>query len=83
MCNFIANMLTKSEEFSELARIFRSYDTNGNGRIEKQELEQAMETIMATIQKPREKVYKLFERLDTDHSGAIEYSEFLAAGMTR
>jgi calcium-dependent protein kinase len=62
---------------------FKAIDTNHDGHISREELEQAMMTSSSgeTQEIPFGKVKSVFDSVDTDGSGAIDYSEFCAAAL--
>ena len=79
---FIATQLLSQEETSELSSIFKSLDTSGDGKINEQELTQYCKKIFGAALS-EEEIHTIMLRVDTDRSGYIDYSEFLAAAMDR
>ena len=71
-------MLTNQEE-SEIGKMFKELDEDGNGKLSKDELAAAC-TKFGLIS--LEDVDQIFEKCDMDGSGFIDYSEFLAVSMT-
>lgn len=71
-------MLTQQEE-SKLGSMFKALDTDGNGKLSKEELIQASENFKLFTTK---EVDDIFENCDIDRSGFIDYSEFLVATMS-
>lgn len=69
----VAMQLTDSE-MRELREKFQAIDTNQDGHITREELDKAMEV-------PFGKVKSIFDSVDTDGSGVIDYSEFCAAAI--
>ena len=62
---------------ANLARVidvFRAWDGDGSGMISKREFRQGL-SMLGLKEVPREHVDALFDQIDTDHSGEIEYSE--------
>merc|ERR1712238_472391 len=56
------------------------FDTNGDGSLTLQELNEGLESVgVADASALRD----LAKKLDTDHSGSIDYTEFLAATLDR
>lgn len=71
-------MLTNQEE-SPLGQMFRALDTDGNGKLCREELLQASSSFKLFTP---EEVEQIFENCDMDKSGFIDYSEFLTASMS-
>lgn len=57
---------------------FRKYDSSGDGRLSHVEMRQVLEDVGIQTYEDKELI---IEGLDTDHSGVIEYSEFIAGCM--
>lgn len=66
-----------------MARLFNEIDTNNNGKLDLFELEDLMDDIVTATDMSPDDIEALFKKLDTDGSGAIEYSEFITVGMDR
>jgi calcium-dependent protein kinase len=78
----VAMQLTDGQ-MNGLREKFQAFDLNGDGHITREELEQAMATMspMEEQEVPFGKVKSIFDAVDTDGSGEIDYSEFCAAAM--
>ena len=74
--SFIASQMLTSEESSELERIFRACDENGDGKLSPEEIEHALEKLGFPSDFD---VGKIMEECDSDGNGFINYSEFLTA----
>jgi len=78
----VAMQLTDSQ-IHGLREQFQAIDVNHDGHISREELEQAMATLSSG--EPQEipfgKVKSVFDSVDTDGSGMIDYSEFCAAAL--
>lgn len=63
---------------SAIAELFAHYDTNGSGRLERNELPKLVEDIKANlgIDISKEQVDELLNILDTDEDGTISLDEF-------
>jgi calcium-dependent protein kinase len=87
---FAANHLS-GEELHQLSELFDSMDTNGDGTIDRAELEASFEKLdwaeiectsesqAESIQSKKERIAVLIHSLDLDGSGHISYTEFLSA----
>jgi calcium-dependent protein kinase len=79
---FIATQVITQADMKELRDSFRSIDKNGDGRISKEELLEKYRNTMPTAMAEQE-VTEIMERVDTNHSGFIDYSEFLHASLDK
>jgi len=77
---FIASQLLTKSEKENLGKIFKAIDVNGDGKLSKEEiLEGYTKFFGKTMEK--EDVLKMFDSVDIDKSGFIDYSEFVVAAM--
>lgn len=65
-----------SKDIAHLKRVFESIDKNGDGNITLKELKDGMKDV-----KNKEELLAIMEGADTDGSGTINYTEFIAATM--
>ena len=79
---FIATQLVSQPERNELANLFKSLDVSGDGKINEKELSQHCKRIFGDSF-TEEEIHSIMTRVDTDRSGYIDYSEFIAAAMDR
>lgn len=75
---FIASQMLNKEESHKLAEAFRELDTNGDGRLSRQELLKGYVALGASAE---EKVEQIMREVDVDGSGFIDYTEFIMATM--
>ena len=77
---FIASQLLTKSEKENLAKIFKAIDKNGDGKLSKEEI---MEGYGKYFGKHMEKedIEQMFDSVDIDKSGFIDYSEFVIAAM--
>jgi len=71
---FIASRL-KEDEIQNLKEIFSALDLNNDGYLTLEELKQGC----SKIKELKFDIEELFNKIDTDKSGVINYTEFLAA----
>ena len=63
-----------AKNLSRVIDAFRSWDADGSGLIDKREFREGLARVGLT-EVPREEMDALFDEVDTDQSGQIEYSE--------
>jgi calcium-dependent protein kinase len=77
---FIASQLLNKQEKEQIDKVFRAMDLNGDGKLSKDEIQQGFAQYFGRSLNDRE-VDEMFEKVDADGSGAIDYSEFVVATM--
>lgn len=71
--------MNKNEK-ENLAKIFKAFDKNGDGKLSKEEILDGYDKYMGKSIS-EEEVEKMFDAVDIDKSGFIDYSEFVVASM--
>jgi calcium-dependent protein kinase len=72
-------MLAKAKK-EELAKVFKSFDRDGDGYLSKEDLKQGyLEDYGKVLSE--EEVELMFRSVDSDQSGQIGFSEFVVAAM--
>lgn len=79
---FIVNYLASKEEKNELMKTFQSLDTNGDGKLSKEELINGYSKILPMDSAIKE-VEKIMKVIDKNDNGDIDYSEWVAATISR
>lgn len=79
---FMVNFLTTNQERERVRKIFRQIDINGDGMISREEMRKAFDkSDNREFLQDLTKFNSLFDSIDKDKSGYIDYSEFLLASM--
>ena len=71
----MTSQLMKKAEREKLSELFRAFDKNSDGKIDKAELKDGYENLMGKIMSDDE-VESIFTKIDIDSSGFIDYNEF-------
>ena len=77
---FIASQLLSKGEKDNLAKVFKAFDKNGDGKLSIQEVKEGYLEHYGKVMSDEE-VEEMFNAVDTDKSGFIDYSEFVVAAM--
>ena len=77
---FIASQLLSKTERDGLAKVFKAFDKNGDGKLSMEEVKEGYLEHYGKIMSDEE-VEQMFNAVDTDKSGFIDYSEFVVAAM--
>jgi calcium-dependent protein kinase len=77
---FIAAQLLSKSEKDNLAKVFREFDKNGDGKLSMDEIKDGYLNHYGKVMSDDD-VERMFAAVDTDNSGFIDYSEFVVAAM--
>jgi len=76
--NFICAHMLSVQDYKELRQIFESVDQNGDGTLSREEiLGQLRSCLPASTLDHR--LDEIFQKVDSDHNGHIDYEEFIKA----
>lgn len=70
----------KDDQVETLSNTFRALDKDGDGRLSAEEIREGLSNWGMEIPPG---LTTIFETIDSDHSGSIDYSEFLAATLDK
>lgn len=76
----MASQLVSKSEKEKLAQMFKTFDKNGDGRLDKKEIQEGYEKYHSKIIGDDE-IDTIFGQIDVDGSGYIDYTEFVASAM--
>ena len=77
---YIASQLLSKKEKESLATIFKAFDENGDGMLSKEEIKNGYEKVFG-YSINEEQINAMFQEVDLDGSGYLDYSEFVVATM--
>ncbi|OMJ92407.1 hypothetical protein SteCoe_4854 [Stentor coeruleus] len=75
---FIASQLLTKEESKRFIEAFKAIDTNGDGKLSKEELLQSYKNEINELS-AIEEIEKIMKKADSNNSGYIDYTEFVIA----
>ena len=78
---YIASRLDENE-INNLKNVFSAFDKTKDGQISYEELKQGLIQLKSNRITEQDVIY-LFQALDVDHNGKIDYSEFIAATLQK
>jgi calcium-dependent protein kinase len=79
---FLVSQIVSKEERNQLLNQFRSWDTNGDGVLSRQEILEGYCKLYGEVQ-AQEQVEIIMDSCDMDKNGNIDYNEFLAFSLNR
>lgn len=80
--NFIGSQLTTKKEREDLSKVFKALDRNGDGHLTRAEIQSGFQRLIGHKVSDHD-INEMFNAVDTDQSGYIEYSEFVVACTDR
>lgn len=83
ICSIIANLQTKQQDLAEIREMFLKLDTNNDGHLTIDELENGMKEISQIFHLEEPDVMDMLKAADVDGDGKIDYTEFIAAAYKK
>lgn len=77
---YITSQLVSKEESMRLTELFRSLDLNGDGKLSREEIFSGL-SMSTEVASAELEVNHIFDSVDIDNSGFIDYSEFIMASI--
>ena len=74
--------MTSDADKVNLLETFKALDLNGDGMVSRSELIQGYGQ-MSDVNMSEKELNQLFDNIDKDNSGKIDYSEFVSASINR
>ena len=78
---FIINQLILKEERVDLKKLFKEWDTNGDGVLSKDEIMAGYKKVYGHADE--DEIENMIKSIDLDGNGVIDYQEFLACSMSK
>ena len=86
-CAVIAYLVHNNTQLSQAhdaIKLFNKIDANGDGKIVKEELYNGLQSFLKLEgDSLKKEVDEIFNNIDTDHNGYIEYEEFIRAAIDK
>ena len=78
---FIGIQILSNQEKEELLKQFKTIDINNDGQLSIEELVDGYYKMYGNKEKAQEIAKGIFEKVDSNHSGRIDFTEFVVAAI--
>jgi calcium-dependent protein kinase len=79
---FLVHNIPQLKSMKGIYKVFLTYDENSDGKITKKEMTNVIEKILQ-LKNYRKEIDEIFNILDSDNNGFIEYEEFVRASIDK
>ena len=79
----MSNIKTSEHEYSEMQDLFTRIDTDGDGYLSTEELENGLGEICGSLQLKSHDIKQMLSSMDTNGDGQVSFQEFMAASTSR
>ncbi len=80
---YLIHNIPQLQSIKDTYKIFLTYDENLDGRITKNEMLKVFKNLLGMDSKAEEEVETIFNKMDNDKNGYIEYQEFIIASIDK
>ena len=77
--SYLGTQLASKEEKAKLTEIFKQFDANADGQLSREELIAGYAQMYGSKAKAIFEVDQIFQKVDLNGNGTVDYSEFLIA----
>lgn len=81
--SIIANLIVSTEQLHEAKAAFIAWDTKQDGMLDQEEINEHMSDICSYFNIEAPKFVKIFQAIDSDNNGEIDFTEFVTAAIDK
>lgn len=83
VCSLLANLLTKAEDLQELSALFKKWDSNNDGFLSFEELEENMADLTQLFSLNENEIKEMLRNADVNKDDRVDYTEFVTAAFDK
>ena len=83
VCQFIANLVSMTDDMRQLRQAFRSIDSRNNGHICREDMRKFIDDQTSNNMQASASFEDVFNSIDIDGDGEISFSEFISAATCK